>query len=105
VPVRKPASGYVMIFRRPPDRGDRSIRYFPRAENGDRISRVISMVPPDLSYGSRRLRFHFSKHVLEELEERLIPRMLVERVLESPGTEDRRAGEYQLLSVTGLSSD
>ena len=38
----------------------------------------------DLSYGSRRLRFHFSKHVLEELEERQIPRMLVERVLESP---------------------
>jgi hypothetical protein len=30
------------------------------------------------------LRFHFSKHVLEELEERQIPRMLVERVLESP---------------------
>ena len=38
----------------------------------------------DLSYGTRRLRFHFSKHVLEELEERQIPRMLVERVLESP---------------------
>lgn len=38
----------------------------------------------DLRYGSRRLRFHFSKHVLEELEERQIPRMLVERVLESP---------------------
>ena len=38
----------------------------------------------DLSYGSRRLRFHFSKHVLEELEERQILRMLVERVLESP---------------------
>ena len=38
----------------------------------------------DLSYGSCRLRFHFSKHVLEELEERQIPRMLVERVLESP---------------------
>jgi uncharacterized protein DUF4258 len=30
------------------------------------------------------LRFRFSKHVLEELEERQIPRTLVERVLESP---------------------
>ena len=38
----------------------------------------------DLSYESRRLRFHFSKHVLEELEKRQIPRMLVETILESP---------------------
>ena len=38
----------------------------------------------DLRQGSRQLIFHFSKHVLEELEERQIPRMLIERVLESP---------------------
>jgi len=34
--------------------------------------------------GDRPLRFRFSKHVLEELERRQIPRTLVEGVLESP---------------------
>jgi hypothetical protein len=33
--------------------------------------------------GDRPLRFRFSKHVLEELERRQIPRTLVEGVLES----------------------
>lgn len=30
------------------------------------------------------MRFHFSKHVLEELDERKIPRSLVEPVLQAP---------------------
>jgi uncharacterized protein YuzE len=34
--------------------------------------------------GAHPLRFRFSKHVLEELERRQIPRTLVEGVLESP---------------------
>ena len=35
------------------------------------------------------MRFRFSKHVLEELEERQIAQILVETVLEPPETEER----------------
>jgi hypothetical protein len=38
----------------------------------------------DLAKGVRRLNFEFSKHALEELERRQIPRTTIERVLESP---------------------
>jgi hypothetical protein len=38
----------------------------------------------DLAKGVRRLNFKFSKHALEELERRQIPRATIERVLESP---------------------
>ena len=31
-----------------------------------------------------RMKFHFSRHVLEELEKRKIPQKLVERVLYAP---------------------
>jgi hypothetical protein len=44
VPILEPASGYVMIFRRPPDRGDRSIRYFPRASLRKRFKKCLKPV-------------------------------------------------------------
>jgi hypothetical protein len=40
--------------------------------------------PDDLAKGGQRLNFELSKHALEELERRQIPRTTIERVLESP---------------------
>jgi Domain of unknown function (DUF4258) len=46
--------------------------------------RHVPLRADDLAKGVRRLNFKFSKHALEELERRQIPRTTIERVLESP---------------------
>jgi len=46
--------------------------------------RDVPLRADDLAKGVRRLNFKFSKHALEELERRQIPRTTIERVLESP---------------------
>jgi hypothetical protein len=46
--------------------------------------RHVPLRADDRAKGVRRLNFKFSKHALEELERRQIPRTTIDRVLESP---------------------
>jgi hypothetical protein len=59
----------------------RSIRNAPYCLFISTFGRKTCTVADDLAKGVRRLSFKFSKHALEELERRQIPRTTIERVL------------------------